>query len=63
MDETGSQDPFLRPYNPFSHPLAWCLRDYLGTAGGVAESSNLQDTFVKSQDLQAAAKVKAVAAL
>lgn len=65
MAEGAAQDPILRPYDPFQHPLCWCLQDFLqqhkaggsSTAGGSATSSSLQDTFVKSQDLKAAAQV------
>jgi hypothetical protein len=27
--DRGSQDPYARGYNPFSHPLVWCLQDVL----------------------------------
>lgn len=61
MDETNN-DPFETSYNPFQHPLIWCLQDYLthGQQKGstaAQTSGNLQDVFVKAQDLQAAAQV------
>lgn len=70
MAEGGSQDPLLKPYDPFQHPLCWALQDFLqqhkaggsSAAGGSATSSSLQDTFVKSQDLQAATQVRQTAA-
>lgn len=59
----GTTDPFDTPYNPFHHPLIWCLQDFLAqqkagaNSTSTATSGNLQDAFVKSQDLQAAAEV------
>jgi hypothetical protein len=57
------QDPFIRPFNPFQHPLVWCLQDYLQQQKAGASSTaslapgSLHDTFVKTQDLQAATQV------
>jgi len=69
-EHSSSQDPFLNQYNPFQHPLVWCLQDFLqqqrAGAGSSAEhgvtGGSLQDTFVKSHELQAAAKVRVVQA-
>jgi hypothetical protein len=59
-----TKDPFDTQYNPFQHPLIWCLQDFLAqqkaagaSSTATATSGNLQDAFVKSQDLQAAAEV------
>lgn len=60
-------DPFVKQYNPFQHPLVWCLQEYLqqqqkagggGEGGAASPQQQQQHVYVKTQELEAASKVR-----
>lgn len=56
--EECQEDPLIASYDPFQHPLVWCLQDFLQQQEAIsAGAGGVQDTFVCNQQVQAALKV------